>query len=200
MGSTSGDTLQSSLKPKEKGTVCSETPRAAGHADHQVLALDRLREEVAQDDAPQQSDVARAASLHTQEHTAPHQHTATNVHEIAETHLAKRDEDHLGAALVRLLGRLALEERGDVRDDDGRVRARLRGLLLLLSVDDVARGEHARVARDLEELVHLHSALDGDDVRTERGDEACGGGRAECLYLCERNRVRWSRSGEDGDE
>ena len=54
------------------------------------------------------------------------------------------------------------------------MRARLRRLLLLLPVDDVARGEHPGVARDLEELVHAHRALGGDDVVAERGDEARG--------------------------
>ena len=76
--------------------MCSETPRAAGHADHQVLALDRLREEVAQDNAPQQADVARAAGLHTQTPSSESAHHAE--HERARhrgeggTHLAERDE------------------------------------------------------------------------------------------------------------
>ena len=66
------------------------------------------------------------------------------------------------------------------------MRARLRRLLLLLPVDDVARGEHPGVARDLEELVHAHRALGGDDVVAERGDEARGGFRAERGHLRER--------------
>ena len=102
-------------------------------------------------------------------------------------YLAERDEDHLGATLVLLLVRLALQEAHDVRRDDLDVGVRLRCLLLLFPVDDVADGEDAGMAGHFKVFVHLDEAALVNDTLSQGLDEFGVRLRAEGLDLMHPN-------------